>query len=240
MKQLFTAKGISLIIIGISTIFFGLSMYQYRHSLSDISDSIQEYRDTTLNPQIQPTLQPTLQVSITPEQNEERIVEKLDENTSIIYKNEEDPLPWGVAEKVDDVTYTIRVGYDDQMGSAEEIVQALNQYRSVKGVNSLSWDGTLGTYAQSRADYFVSIDGTDKHEGFNTFLNDQDGFSKLGYSKVGENSYYGGPLSGTHLIEWVFAQSPGHNANQLDPGWTHVGIGVTPTAVNLIFASGRI
>lgn len=240
MKKYLTPKVISTFILLISASFFGLSMYQYRSSISDISYTLHKYRETTLNPLTVPTNTPIPQITSAEEPIEDQIVQKLNENTSIIYKNEEDPLPWGVAEKVDDVTYTIRVGYDDVMGTPEEILNALNQYRSVKGVSSLAWDDTLGSYAQSRAEYFVKIDGTDKHEGFNNFLNNEDGFYKLGYSKVGENSYYGGSLSGTHLIEWVFAQSPGHNANQLDPGWTHVGIGVTSTAVNLIFASGKI
>jgi uncharacterized protein YkwD len=42
------------------------------------------------------------------------------------------------------------------------------------------------------------------------------------------------------LIEWVFAKSPEHNANQLDSGWTHVGIGVSGYGVNLIFGGGKL
>jgi uncharacterized protein YkwD len=51
---------------------------------------------------------------------------------------------------------------------------------------------------------------------------------------------YGGPLNGTHLIEWVFSQSPGHDANQLDNGWSHVGVGVTDTSVNLVFGGEKM
>ena len=43
-----------------------------------------------------------------------------------------------------------------------------------------------------------------------------------------------------HVIEWVFAKSPGHDANQKDPDWTHVGIGVTDSTVNLIFGGSKM
>ncbi len=147
--------------------------------------------------------------------------------------------PWGVAHKVDDVTYSIKVGYDASMATPEEVFQALNAYRATKGSQALAWNDRLASYAQQRATYFDTIKGTDKHAGFNTYLNEQDGFNQLRFNRVGENSFYGGPLSGTHVIEWVFSQSPGHNANQLDTGWTHVGIGTSPTAINVNFGSGE-
>lgn len=147
---------------------------------------------------------------------------------------------WGQAKKIDDHTYTIRVGYDDRMGTAQEILTALNSYRQASGRGPLAWDDRLASYSQERANNFQSIETTDKHAGFDDYLENQDGFNKLGYSRLGENSYYGGPLYGVHLIEWVFAKSPGHDANQLDPGWTHVGIGVTNNATNLIFGAGRL
>jgi uncharacterized protein YkwD len=152
---------------------------------------------------------------------------------------EDNQVPWGVPEKVDDVTYTIRVGYDERMSSPQELFDALNQYRAVHERHSLAWDDRLASYAQGRADHFKQTQNTDKHEGFNSFLENEDGFNKLGFNRLGENSYYGGQLTGTHLIEWVFAKSPGHDANQLDPGWTHVGIGTTDASANLIFGSGK-
>ncbi len=151
----------------------------------------------------------------------------------------QDTLPWGVASKVDDVTYSIKVGYDDTMATPMQVLEALNVYRQSKGVSSLSWNDRLGSYAQSRADFFTSSGTTDKHAGFNTYLNEQNGFQQLRFNKVGENSYFGGPLTGTHVIEWVFSQSPGHDANQLNPQWTHVGVGTSKDAINLIFGAGE-
>lgn len=146
---------------------------------------------------------------------------------------------WGVAQKIGEHTYTIRVGQDDRMATAEEIVTALNNYRQVNGRGTLSWDDKLGAYANTRADLFKSRGSTDAHAGFNDYLDNHDGFSQLGFSRLGENSYFGGPLYGVHLIEWVFAKSPDHNANQLDAGWTHVGIGVNNTAVDIVFGGRK-
>lgn len=148
--------------------------------------------------------------------------------------------PWGVAEKIGEHTYTIKVGYDPRMANPKEIFDALNNYRQTNQRGTLVWDDKLASYASSRADYFKSIDKTDEHSGINNFLENEDGFSKLGFSSVGENSYFGGPLYGVHLIEWVFAKSPGHNQNQLEAKWTHVGIGANDHAVNLVFAKGQI
>ncbi len=147
---------------------------------------------------------------------------------------------WGIAKEISEGTYTIRVGSDAAMGSPQEVFAALNAYRNTSGRSSLSWDDKLASYAQTRADHMNSIQTTDKHEGFNRFLEQEDGFNKLGFYRVGENSYYGGPLNGTHVIEWVFAKSPGHDANQKDADWTHVGIGVTDSTVNLNFGGSKM
>ena|SRR3989344_1740838 len=141
---------------------------------------------------------------------------------------------WGVAKQISEHTYTIKVDYDSSMANPQDILNALNSYRSQHGRGSLNWDQRLADYANGRAGIFKDIGNTDSHAGFENFLNNEDGFSKLGFNRLGENSYYGGPLTGTHLIEWVFAQSPQHNANQLD-NWSSVGIGVVGGGINLNF-----
>jgi uncharacterized protein YkwD len=147
---------------------------------------------------------------------------------------------WGVAKKVGEGTYTIRVGNDAEMGSAQDVFNALNAYRAANGIGPLNWDDNLARYAQSRAEYMQSIQTTDQHAGFNHFLEAEDGFNKMGYYQLGENSYYGGKLSGTHVIEWVFAKSPGHDANQKNTEWSHVGVGVTDSTVNLNFGGRKM
>lgn len=158
----------------------------------------------------------------------------------VTYHKTTDQEQWGVAKKIGEHTYTIKVGEDARMATAQEIVDALNAYRRTQGKGELTVDNKLTEYAQSRADFFKSQKTTDAHAGFSAFLDNEDGFTKLGFTKLGENSYYGGPLFGVHLIEWVFGASPEHNANQLESSWSYVGIGVNNTAVNLIFGGGKM
>ncbi len=147
---------------------------------------------------------------------------------------------WGKAIKVegDDVTYRMRVAPDSVMATAGEIHEALNKYRAMKGVGGLNWDGKLAAYAQERANYYAA-NGLDAHRGFQDFLDNQDGFSKLGFRHIGENGSTGMQHTGTHLIEWVFSSDPGHESNQLYDGWTDVGIGVNGTSVDIIFGGQR-
>lgn len=147
---------------------------------------------------------------------------------------------WGKAQKIGEHTYTIKLGHDDRMGTPQEIYEALNTYRSAHSRGFLAWDDKLASYAQERVNLFKSIKNTDEHAGLNGFLEHQDGFVKLGFNQIGENSYFGGPLYGVHIIEWLFASSVEHDANQLDPSWSHVGVGATNTSVNLVFGGGKM
>jgi len=150
-----------------------------------------------------------------------------------------DNEPWGVAKQIDDVTWTMRVGEDEKMATAREIWEALNEYRKVQGSQVLNWDTKLADYAQSRAIYLNSKRTTDKHEGFNNFVNNEDGFNKLGFTMLGENISYGYKLNGVHIIEWMYAGDKPHNDNQLDNTWNYVGIGVDGLATCLIFGTGK-
>jgi uncharacterized protein YkwD len=155
---------------------------------------------------------------------------------------QETPQPteeWGKAKQLDEHTWTIKVGEDKEMATPEDILTALNVYRQQHGSNPLTPDEKLNSYAQERADYFALIKSTDKHAGFTKFVNDEEGFNKLGFNALGENSSYGFHVMGVHLIEWVYAGDEPHNKNQLNPEWTHVGIGVNGTATNLIFGGKK-
>ncbi len=145
--------------------------------------------------------------------------------------------PWGKAIKISDHSYRINVKNDDHMASPEEILAALNDLRMRNGVQALKVDPKLCDYTQSRAELFTQIGSTDEHAGFEKFLEQEDGFKKLGYRQLGENSSYGFKMTGVHLIEFVYMQSPDHNKNQLDPKWDHSCVGVSGTATNLIFAT---
>lgn len=151
-----------------------------------------------------------------------------------------DNEPWGVAKQIDEVTWTMKVGEDEKMATAQEILSALNQYRQRYGSQILTWNTKLGDYAQSRAKYLNSIKNVDKHAGFTNFVEKEDGFNKLGFTMLGENISHGYRLNGVHIIEWMYAGDEPHNKNQLDTRWDHVGIGVDGLATCLIFATGKM
>ncbi len=157
-------------------------------------------------------------------------------NNSIIPDLEE----WGKAKQISEHSWTMKIGYDSRMATPNEIFTALNDYRIKHGRNSLSWDDRLANYAAQRAQYFTSIGDLDDHAGFNEFLKNEDNVRSLGYYWLGENSSYGYRLEGVHLIEWVYAGDQPHNDNQLNPDWTHVGVGVDGYQTDLIFAAHPI
>ena len=151
-----------------------------------------------------------------------------------------DNEPWGVSKQIDEVTWTMKVGDDEKMATAAEIFEALNNYRQRYGSQILTWDEKLGNYAQSRAVYLNGIKNVDKHQGFNNFVENEDGFNKLGFTMLGENISYGYKLNGVHTIEWMYAGDKPHNDNQLDNRWYFVGIGVDGLATCLIFGTGKM
>lgn len=159
--------------------------------------------------------------------------------TTVITKTVGDTSPWGVATQIGEHTWTMKVGEDSNMATAADILKAVNDYRQKFGSQILTLDNKLTSYAQSRADYFYSEDKLDSHVGFVNFLENEDGFNKLGFSQLGENSSLGYKLNGVHLIEWVYAGDEAHNQNQLETSWDYVGIGVKGTATCLIFGTGR-
>jgi uncharacterized protein YkwD len=126
------------------------------------------------------------------------------------------------------------------MASASEIFEALNIFRQRHKVPTLSWDDKLANFAKKRAETFMISGQIDQHAGFKDFLDNNDGFVKLGFSALGENSSFGYQLKAKHLIERVYAGDIMHNNNQLNPVWTHVGIGVSGTATDLVFGGGNV
>jgi uncharacterized protein YkwD len=142
--------------------------------------------------------------------------------------------------QIGEYTWTIDVADDDRAGTADEIFKALNEYRKKNGKGELSWSGKLSEFARSRADLFAGQGKTDSHAGFKDFLNNQDGFTKMGFMKIGENSSYGYKVTGVNLIEQVYAGDRPHDDNQLSSDWSHVGIGVNGLATNLVFAGSQM
>lgn len=111
----------------------------------------------------------------------------------------------------------------------------LNDYRTQHGVGKLEWSDKLGSYAQTRADKFATNGATDNHQDFQSLISTPAGFAEMGFSGLGENSSYGYPFNATDLIEKEYAADKPHDDNQLNPSWTHVGIGINGVASDLVF-----
>ncbi len=151
-----------------------------------------------------------------------------------------DTAPWGVARQIDEHTWTMKIQMDEKMGTPAEVLEALNNYRKVHGSGPVTMDEKLNNYAMERAKYFTSRNGVDGHKGFEEKLSTTAGFKDLGFWALGENASYGYRLEAVHLIEWMYASDEGHDKNQLEPRWTHVGIGIDGVATAIIFAKDKI
>src|SRR3989338_11132002 len=121
--------------------------------------------------------------------------------------------PWGIAQQVDEHTWTMKIGEDERMATPQEVFDALNAYRKQKGVGGLTYDDKLAEFAKKRADTFFSIKKLDGHSGFNEYFKDEQRLKDIGFWGVGENSSFGFRLEGVHLIEWIFAGDKPHDDN---------------------------
>ena len=123
--------------------------------------------------------------------------------------------------------------------NAQTVLQALNDYRSKNGIGKLSRDNKLQSYAQTRADYLKSLGKLDKHAGHKEFMKNN-GFNILGFNAIAENQSWNYKGSVEGLIESLYGKSSGHNKNQLNPEYTHVGIGINGAFTNLVFGGRKI
>ncbi len=152
-----------------------------------------------------------------------------------------DDQDWGQLKQISEHTFTTKLGIDSRMGTPQEIFVAQNVFRQNNGKPPLNWDDNLAKWAQERAQTFVDIGNVDEHAGFSAQAETK--AREYRYRIVGENSFYGGRLEATHLIEWTFAQDQPHKENMLSE-YTHVGIGVATKdglnyGVDIIFGNEK-
>lgn len=119
-----------------------------------------------------------------------------------------------------------------------QLLSALNAYRQKKGKSSLSWDDTLAEFAQGRAEQFDREGKMDNHAGFHDLVNN-DGFNRMGFMSLAENSSFGDTRDPVFIIETLYGQSSGHDANQLNGEYTHVGIGASGKATDFLFGGKK-
>lgn len=145
------------------------------------------------------------------------------------------PVPWGQTEKIGEHLYRTYVGSDPVMGTPEEILSALNNYRRNHNARELSSDPALCQLAQRRAAEQEKLGNLDTHKGLVTYMDNPKHWEELNVTAIGENASYGYILSGVHLIEWVFDSDEEHRSNQLNPNWSLACAGVSGVTVDIIF-----
>lgn len=205
------------------------------NSISNLSPLSRYLNPAAAGPAAGPTLSPS--PSITPDPSISPFPTKPAVPTTQNIPS--DTSPWGIAQQIDEHTWTMKINQDPVMATPKEIFDALNEYRRVKGVSQLTWDDKLADYAQTRAQFFSQQGKLDSHAGFQDFLENKNGFEVLGFNWLGENASYGYRLTGTHLIEWIYAGDEPHDQNQRNTRWAFVGVGVDGTSSCLIFGAGK-
>lgn len=142
---------------------------------------------------------------------------------------------WGEPIQVGENRYSMKIGMDPAMATPQEIFEALNAYRNTKGVGSLNWDEKLAALARERV--LEVPNETVAHEGFRRRMSESGFWDEYEINGAGENASSGYRLNGVHLIEWMYASDSGHDSNQLNINWTHVGIAVSGSNSVLIFGN---
>lgn len=110
-------------------------------------------------------------------------------------------------------------------GAASQFISLTNSLRAGRGLPALQVDGTLTAKAQGWAQYMAD-NNVLTHSSITSGL-------PSGWRRVGENVGRGGDVNSVHN---AFVASASHMANLVDPGFTHVGIGVVDTPGGLYVA----
>ena len=210
----------------------GTSISSQTRKISKVTTVIIEIPTNTPTSAPHPTLTPK---PITPTKPEIKDVTTPTPNTTATNSNSQ-----YIAEKIGDSTYRVtNVVTDSQMATPREIFDALNNYRHSHGKTALSWDDPLSNLAQERANLFASNNNLDSHTGFRSFM-DNDGFSKIGFNSLGENSaLLSGNMKGERIIKEIFGADSDHDNNQLEASWEYVGVGVKDKAINVNFGKNK-
>ncbi|MFZ5869037.1 MAG: CAP domain-containing protein, partial [Actinomycetota bacterium] len=99
-------------------------------------------------------------------------------------------------------------------GYASALVRGVNAERAAAGLGALAPSGCAQAAAQSWAEHLAST-GTFQHQDVGAVL------SRCSARAAGENIARGYDGPDATVAAWM--ASPGHRANILDPGYTHIG-----------------
>lgn len=127
------------------------------------------------------------------------------------------PFNWTV-EKVDEHLTKIALPPDSRMSTADELFEAMNNYRIAHSVQILQKSDLLCSIAQNRASEQVANGGLDGHAGFEKYAEDQQEFSTMGEVLFGGAQ----PQYGVHIVEYGWDRSlTGHKEEIQNPSWQY-------------------
>jgi uncharacterized protein YkwD len=106
------------------------------------------------------------------------------------------------------------------------VVAAVNQDRAANGLSALAGDPQLTAMAQSWAEHMAAT-GALAHQDLGSII----GSPLMGsWRGLSENVFGGPPSASDATVENMWMGSALHQANILDPGMNHIGVGVAHDA----------
>ncbi len=104
-----------------------------------------------------------------------------------------------------------------QSSGNQDLLSAVNAFRSKNGLGALSSNSTLCSIAQSRVSENATLGQLDNHAGFEKYFKGQAEFKGMG-----ENLHWATYTeTPTEIVENGWANSPGHKTNMLDSKWQY-------------------
>lgn len=150
-----------------------------------------------------------------------------------VFKPTAVPFNWTV-EKVDENLTKIALPPDPRMSSADELFEAMNNYRKAHNVSILQKSDLLCGIAQNRAREQESNGKLDGHAGFEKYAKDQQEFSTMGEVLFGGSQ----PQYGVHIVEYGWDRSlTGHREAIRNSSWQYGCGGVADYFAVFIFGS---
>lgn len=120
------------------------------------------------------------------------------------------------------------------MSTADELFDAMNNYRQSHNISTLQKSDLLCGVAQNRANEQVANGGLDGHSGFDKYAQDQNEFSQMGEVLFGGNQ----PQYGVHIVEYGWNRSlTGHKEAIQNPIWQYGCGGIAGYFAVFIFSS---
>lgn len=112
----------------------------------------------------------------------------------------------------------------------QQLIDATNRYRAQHGLHPLEPMPELNALSQGWADHMARVDRTYHNPAFTESY-------PAGWRSASENVLQAWTSADADAIVHLWASSPGHRNNMLDPAMTHFGVGVADAPNGKRFAT---